>query len=162
MKLVEEFDLAPDEKGRKTWQFSFNHAAMRELERLTNQTPAWATLVDERETETRLIYLAFAASLTFRKFALRKPEMTVEEFEDLLPDSLTDEWFRFQDFINKLVTKTFPKAAENRIWLQTLRAVQMTAALGNVSEQLTGTIDSGLQSNSSTCPLKNSGTTGTG
>jgi hypothetical protein len=162
MKLMREYDLAPDEKGRTRWQFSFSHAAMRELERITNGTPFWATLIDERESATRLIQLAWAATLDFRLKAIRKPEMTSEEFEAFLPDLLSDEWFRFQDFINNLVIENFLRAAEDRIWLQTLRAVQMTAALGNVSEQLIGTTESGPPSNSSECPPTNSGMTGTG
>ncbi|TXH16689.1 MAG: hypothetical protein E6R03_05095 [Hyphomicrobiaceae bacterium] len=162
MKLVEEFDLAPDDKGRTSWQFSFNHAAMRELERLTGGIPAWTTLTEDRETHTRIIHLAWAGSISFRIQALRKPDLTLDQFEELIPEYLSDEWFRFQDFINSLVLKTFPRAAGTRIELQTLRALQTIAALATVHERLIGTTDSGPPSNSSECLQSSSGTTGTG
>lgn len=161
MRHLEPIDLGVDEKGRhREWIFSFNHASMRELELLTGKS-AWSILIEETESHTRLVNLAWCASVTFRTDT-RQMETRFEDFLGMLPDYLSDDWFRFQDRINALVTRTFPRAVESRVKLQTLRAAMIMSSLANVSDLLTGTTESGPPSNSSECPPENSGTTGTG
>lgn len=132
MQIRKEIALAPDKSGPRQWFFCFNHAALLALERLSGR-PAWAVLVEEQETVTRLVQLAYAASESHRHHT--RTEVSFERFQEgWLPPYLSDEWFAFQDSINALIAETFPRAAGTRMELQTLTAAMMMSSLANTAE----------------------------
>lgn len=160
MQISECIQLAPDKSGPREWIFTFNHAAMIKLEELSGQ-PAWALLVQEQETFTRMLHLAWAGSESFR-ISTRQQNLSMQEFRDAyLPEYLSDEWHVFQDAINDLVNRTFPKAGGTRTQLQTLTATMIMSNLANTA-QLIGTSGSIAQSDGLECQSASSFMSGTG
>lgn len=162
MQLVEEITVRPDAEGKpRSMTFCIGNEAMRELEHISGQS-AWAVLTDPVESFTRISHLSFCGLAVLRQIPKYK-EMTLAQCESqILPHYMTDEWFVFQDAINSLIHRTFPKAAGTRTELQTLRAAQILSSLCNVSERSTGTKDSTPPSNSLECPPESSSSSGTG
>lgn len=158
MTITEQIPIAPDKKGPRLWTFEFNHYALRQLELVTAR-PAWAILVDPAERVGRLQDLAWCASASYRK-ALRI-EATFDQWleEGYLPDYMSEEWFEFQDRVTDLLNRSFPKAARDRLGLQTLTAAQTLSSLANTASS-TGTSASTAPSESSECPTTSSGIIG--
>ena len=163
MQLVETIRVRPKEDGvPRELAFCIGNEAMRELEVVSGRA-AWSILADQVESYTRIAHLAYCGlAVTIRQLP-KYQGMTLSQCEaEILPLYMSDEWFQFQDAINDLVRRTFPRAAGTRQELQTLQAAQILSSLANVFEKLTGTNESTSPATSSTSPVENSSSNGTG